>query len=242
MPSRTKAISRAAPPPNHLRSFCLVEERVDEAAAAAPVGAETGGAAWPFWKAASVSAAFWLRTKAWMSDKLRQRVTRHCRGGRDCLGAHVVNGVTQRIAGAGEDKPHVRCHAGEQTILFDFFDSRQDFFEGPGQGNAGAVGADDHGITGPPLAITGRPHAANEILARALPDEEMFESRDLLLGFKLVPVALVDLGADALHIEQRLGENEAITLQPQIFDVIVPPGMFAKSAQETLATGACSHA
>ena len=177
--------------------------------------------------------AFLLRTKVGRRNKLAERLRAH-RGVRG-VGACFGNRAPQFIAESVEDRSHLGRRFGQQTRLLDFLEPRQHQIQGPGERHAGAVRAYNHRISCPALAVTRRPHAADEKLPGTLPKEEMREGRDLLAGVEFFPGAGIDLPADTLHVKERLGVNEALGFQPQVLHVVVPARVLAKRAQKDLA-------
>src|ERR1043165_4034535 len=88
--------------------------------------------------------------------------------------------------------------------------------------------AHDHRIPFPPFSITRGPKFANQKLTRPLPQKNMIETGKLLRWLQLLPRARIDLPSNAIHIKQRLGNDQTLRLQPQIFDMIIPSRMLAE--------------
>ena len=96
--------------------------------------------------------------------------------------------------------------------------------------------ANDHWVSFASFAVARRPEAANQNLARTLPDKKMLEALELLSQVELFPGPGINLSADAFYIKDGFGEVETFSLQAQILDMVVPARMFAEGGQAKVAS------
>src|SRR5260370_41140377 len=59
----------------------------------------------------------------------------------------------------------------------------------------------------------------------------MFESRQLLLRIQLFPGARIYLSANTIYVKQSFGRIQALGLEAQVLDMVVPTRMFAEGRQ-----------
>jgi hypothetical protein len=78
------------------------------------------------------------------------------------------------------------------------------------------------------LAVARRPQPANEKLPVALPDEQMFEGRQLL-AVPSFSTRRRRSAADSVTYS-TFRENQAFRFQAEIFDAIIHPGCFSDAA------------
>src|SRR4051812_46338054 len=91
--------------------------------------------------------------------------------------------------------------------------------------------AEDHRVTFTAFAVAGGPQAPEQELPGALPEEKVFEVRKLLSGIEFFPSSGIDLAADAVYVESDLGLLETVAFEAEIFDMVVPAGMFAEGRE-----------
>src|SRR5687768_9222285 len=95
-----------------------------------------------------------------------------------------------------------------------------------------------HRVALSPLAIAGGPHRAHDVGILILPKEDMIESRQRFVVPELIPGPEVDVAAHSLHVKEALGPGKSGGPQPEIghlrilFDMVIPPGMFAEGAEQ----------
>ncbi len=62
----------------------------------------------------------------------------------------------------------------------------------------------------------------------------MFELSQALSAIEFFPFSGADLAADSIHIENLLCQQQAVGLESNVIDVVVPSRMFAKCAEPNL--------
>ena len=65
----------------------------------------------------------------------------------------------------------------------------------------------------------------------------MFELCQALSAIEFFPFSGADLTANSVHIKNLLCQQQALGLESNVIDVVVPPGMFPKGAEPNLGPG-----
>src|SRR5258705_115028 len=177
--------------------------------------------------------AFLILSEGRVRDKPRQRCRR-------CL---REAGVRTDIAdGAAQFRPHAiqkRANISRRfclkTCSLDFLEPRQNLTERPTYRQASALHTNDHWVAGSTLPIAGGPHPSRNKTSGAMPKKDVLERRKLLRCVELFPRPGIDLPANALNIQQGLGNVQAFGFQPQLLDMVVPARMFSERGQKNLA-------
>ena len=103
--------------------------------------------------------------------------------------------------------------------------------EEPAEGDAGGFGGEDHGVLGAAFAVAAGPEAAEDEVVGLVPEESMVEAIEALVGGEVFPGGGVDVGADALDVEEAFDGDEVVGFEAEVVDVVVPAGVFTEGGE-----------